>query len=730
MQPLRLTATSFYETGPIAHNKSPFFYFLSFGQLSKKMPPFQYPPLLPLELRLLVLQPGSPEDPLAGTLVQRKLSPADGDIPDYEALSYCWGDQSHPQSVKLKAKWRKDKEQPDPDSSSYRKYILSVFGTHSGYLDIGPNLASALRALRGRHRKRILWCDSICINQKDVAERSAQVQRMADLYQSARRVIVWLGPAAPWSATAMKTMRWVRKQLSSPAIEISQYEGITPKFALKKDGSRQEIDCSGPLPLSRDQWLAFEQLIAADWFRRLWTYQEIVLANQETSIVKLGIEEMQWTKFIEAALFICFNKWSGLQPFFVDPPRHNKNIKVFCTKAVSCSTMQELGRDSTDWVTLLSSTKLYDCSDSRDKLYALRGFFEAETAQLIPVDYTKSARQIAASASVAHLKQSRNLQFLELCNSTVSPSWAVDLQKPLGLLQLFSNAGARSAASARLVKPGVLEVAGVSCDEICNSVMHLPPRENYELLEEYIANVLTVFRNLTGSEDFHRDDKCLDELITMMTFGNLWDHSTKRTECAPSWTTISLEIGRRMIRQWITGNAISDDYYSIPYGHRSAAATACTETRGGALVCVPSESYAGDIIVTLLGLSSNVVLRPQSDGANAVVGPCYHQRYSNGQALLGDDFRGWEKLWCIETHSLAFWKEGEPLSFSDPRLDGVPLPVGYSEYAVALDGKYVPYWIHKCEYEDYMEHERIYDPRMAEHRLKDRGVPIERFRLI
>ncbi|KAH7215656.1 hypothetical protein DER44DRAFT_856272 [Fusarium oxysporum] len=523
------------------------------------MSPFQYPPLLPLELRLLVLQPGLPEDPLTGTLLQRKLSPEDDEVPIYEALSYCWGDH-------------------------YQKFILTAFGIHSGYLDIGPNLASALRALQYRYY---------------VAERSTQIQRMAD---------------------------------------------VAPEHY------RHGSYALGPLPLAQDQWLVFEQLSAVDWFRRLWTFQEIVLANQETSIVRLGDDEMLWNRFIEATLFICFNKCAFLLP----------------------------------------ATKFYDCSDIRDKLYALRGFLEPDTARSIPVDYTKSARQILASACVSHLKQRRNLQFLELCNSTISPSWVVDLQKPLGLLQLFSNASARSAASARLIKTGLLEVAGVPCDEICNSIMDLPPREDYELLEDYITNVLKVFRNLTGNDYFYRDDKCLNELIAMVTFGNLLDHSTLRTESTPSWTTISLEIGRQMIH-----------------------------------------SCDVDIIVTLLGLSSNLVLHPQpEDGSYKVVGPCYHPGFTDGQALLGDDFRGWEKLWCINTWTLAFWKEGEPLSSSEPRLDGVPLPVGYAERAIEMDEKYIPYWIHKFEYEEYMENERVYDARMSEHRVKDRGVPIQRFRLI
>ncbi|RBQ77377.1 hypothetical protein FVER14953_12956 [Fusarium verticillioides] len=261
--------------------------------------------------------------------------------------------------------------------------------------------------------------------------------------------------------------------------------------------------------------------------------------------------------------------------------------------------------------------------------------------------------------------------------------------------------------------------------------MDMPPRAKFEAVEDYIANVLKVFRDLTGNEDFHQDDECLDELINLMTFGKLWDHSTVRTQGPPAWSTISLEIGRRMIRQWITGSAIADNYNNIPYGHNNDTATACTRTRRGTLACVPPSSCDGDIIVTLLGLSSNLVLRPQpEDGFYKVVGLCYHPGFSDGQALLGDDFRGWEKLWFVDTQSLAFWREGEPLRFSDPRLEGVPLPIGYREFAAKIGGASVPFWVHKYEYEKYMENERIYDPRMSEHRLKERGVPVERFRLV
>lgn len=244
MQQLRLTATSFYGTGPIVNYKPPLIDLLSIDQhsdLSRLCHPSNILCYYPQSCGFWYCNPVCQKIPLLGPSCKGncRLKTVKSQIT--RLCLYCWGDQSHPQSVKLKRKWRKGKKQPrpapEPDSSSYRKFSLTAFGIHSGHLDIGPNLASALRALQYRYCKRLLWCDSICINQKEVAERSAQVQRMADLYQSSRRVIVWLGPAAPWSTTAMGIMRWVRNQLSSPAIDISSYEGVAPNFAPTKDGS-------------------------------------------------------------------------------------------------------------------------------------------------------------------------------------------------------------------------------------------------------------------------------------------------------------------------------------------------------------------------------------------------------------------------------------------------------------------------------------------------------------
>jgi hypothetical protein len=115
---------------------------------------FPYVPLKHLQFRFLELQPGSPEDPLTGTLLHSVLSPEDNEIPDFEALSYAWVDQSNPDSIFITGERPAVEEQEVECQPTER-------------VDVGPNLASALRALRRRKDKCIIWCDSICINKND-----------------------------------------------------------------------------------------------------------------------------------------------------------------------------------------------------------------------------------------------------------------------------------------------------------------------------------------------------------------------------------------------------------------------------------------------------------------------------------------------------------------------------------------------------------------------------------
>ena len=58
---------------------------------------------------------------------------------------------------------------------------------------ITENCELALRYLRRKDRKVLLWVDAVCIDQYSVLERNHQVSVMGSIYHKAKNVIIWLG---------------------------------------------------------------------------------------------------------------------------------------------------------------------------------------------------------------------------------------------------------------------------------------------------------------------------------------------------------------------------------------------------------------------------------------------------------------------------------------------------------------------------------------------------------
>ncbi|KAK7968622.1 hypothetical protein PG988_007695 [Apiospora saccharicola] len=116
-------------------------------------------------IRLLLLQPGLPSDPLVLKIVHSQLIPDlfSADRP-YEAISYrCGGPEEHIQCL--------------PE----------------GTLSIHGNIGKALRRFRRPQEERALWTDEICINQIDEDEKSTQFQQMGTIYACASQVLIYLG---------------------------------------------------------------------------------------------------------------------------------------------------------------------------------------------------------------------------------------------------------------------------------------------------------------------------------------------------------------------------------------------------------------------------------------------------------------------------------------------------------------------------------------------------------
>ncbi|KAI8265390.1 Heterokaryon incompatibility protein 6, OR allele [Colletotrichum sp. SAR11_239] len=204
----------------------------------------------------------------------------DNDLPwrhnwgDFLALSYVWGP-------------------PTP--------IQYIF-LNGHQFPVGPNLFQALLHLRPNERIRQgfkLWIDAICINQEDIAERSAQVGRMRDIYAAAWQVVIWLGPEADDSELGVSALSWiaVRNRTSSP------YDGFYREST--KIDARPLFIIWGTFksPLKKTVYKALFSLLSRPYWQRMWILQEVAMARPDAPVV-CGKSCLPWRDIHEAATFI------------------------------------------------------------------------------------------------------------------------------------------------------------------------------------------------------------------------------------------------------------------------------------------------------------------------------------------------------------------------------------------------------------------------------------------
>lgn len=201
--------------------------------------------------------------------------------PSYEALSYTWR-SDYPDEYAIVQREDGKKE--------------------TALLQIGGNPALALRSLRYKDTVRTLWVDSICINQRNTEERTQQVARMAAIYKSASRVVVWLGAASGDSELAMKTLYYLGQQVVY----------AKDNWLLTRPGGVEGFWCEGKcvLPYGDEVWTAIDNLLARPWFTRVWIIQEIQLARRG-AVIQCGQEQVPWSHFRSA--ITCL--WVSSSPY-------------------------------------------------------------------------------------------------------------------------------------------------------------------------------------------------------------------------------------------------------------------------------------------------------------------------------------------------------------------------------------------------------------------------------
>lgn len=177
------------------------------------------------------------------------------DVPNYEALSYAWGDQNMKVSILLNG----------------QDFLITA------------SLKAALWHLRLTTHVRKIWIDAICIDQADTLERSQQVLIMRDIYANADKVIVWLGEGSENSGIAMHIL----EDFSSGFVDYETFGYEHPRCRLEE------------VQMDAELWQPVTELFRRPFWSRGWIVQDIVVAKE--ALVCSGWRSIQWDT-LEAAL--------------------------------------------------------------------------------------------------------------------------------------------------------------------------------------------------------------------------------------------------------------------------------------------------------------------------------------------------------------------------------------------------------------------------------------------
>ena len=164
---------------------------------------------------------------------------------DYDAISYVWG--SAPALVTVKCN-------SEP---------LLVTST-------ALDMLHCLHLHQTNTTTRKIWIDAICINQTDEEEKGTQIPLMREIYSRARTVVVWMGHSTP-----------------ETDIFFTEFQEMRVKLTTWKAKYDADPECPSPDVEERPRhgdafWGGLSRLLSNEWFRRLWTYQEIVLPSTAT----------------------------------------------------------------------------------------------------------------------------------------------------------------------------------------------------------------------------------------------------------------------------------------------------------------------------------------------------------------------------------------------------------------------------------------------------------------
>ncbi|KAF4785083.1 hypothetical protein HER10_EVM0002441 [Colletotrichum scovillei] len=311
----------------------------------------------------------------------------DTHFPDYDAVSYTWGDEN---------------------GNSERCHPIYT-DDHWDIIFQTKNCCDMLRYLRSSRGMKLIWIDAICIDQNNTDERSSQVAKMGQIYSRCSQVWAWMGDdLVSNDLQGLPERRWLH--------ELGTTSGCSVTFSQSRPIQNIRV------------------LLQRRYFRRVWIIQELVLAPR----VLIPIGNVIFTADHTTARKLTKSE------------NDSTNKSKISWKKTEAPWLEHIAQGRIDGLSLwdmVALTSKSHASDFRDKLYGILGLLSfGSNNNLLQPNYAISARQMVIGF-VAHCIINEGKPQLLLAAQGYSaqkdPSWLLAWETQQSWEQSFDCAARR-----------------------------------------------------------------------------------------------------------------------------------------------------------------------------------------------------------------------------------------------------------------------------------------------
>jgi len=278
------------------------------------------------------------------------------DFPQYIALSYVWGSADVQHEINLNGQPFLIRHNLYLALKSISRHVKAGDGERDGSLQ---RTAFTIDVESPPRHWKYFWIDAVGINQTNIRERNHQVRLMSNIYKSAAFVLVWLGPSCEQALDLLATAD------ESSIREV--FEPYTDRF-------RASVFSEPLIPF-----------LSSNYWTRMWIVQEFVLANN--------------LLFAASSVLASWDCASHLFPNIYAsrcPGPYAPAIKLVNERRQHIFRQKQ--GIQPDLLELVQRFGLLDCSDPRDRVFALSGLIKNdldEARDILPVDYSLTPAHLA-----------------------------------------------------------------------------------------------------------------------------------------------------------------------------------------------------------------------------------------------------------------------------------------------------------------------------------------------